>query len=152
MALDSIVTKIEPSMAGTIPPTPPWRLTPPITAGRNAFEHQAAAEIGLARTGSRGEHERAEGRQQAACDVSKKQVAFAGQAGEARRARVVTDQIERASEHGAIEQQIKQHGDDNRQCNRYRNSWYECAVIEKTAEGVGTMKTGRPPEIVVANP
>ena len=32
MAFDSMVTKIEPRIAGMMPPTPPCRLTPPITA------------------------------------------------------------------------------------------------------------------------
>ena len=74
----------------------------------DALEHQAAAEIGLARTGPRRQHQRAERRQQAARDVGQEQIASARQAREVRRARVVADQIERAAEHRAIEQQIEQ--------------------------------------------
>src|SRR5215471_14532226 len=40
--------------------------------GGDAFEHETAAKIGLARPGARGKHQRAKRRQQAAGDVSEK--------------------------------------------------------------------------------
>ena len=72
MALDNMVTKIEPSTTGTIPADPTLETYPADDCGGDALQHEAAAEIGLARTGARSQHERAKSRQQTASDIGEK--------------------------------------------------------------------------------
>src|SRR5579872_1902666 len=108
----------------------------------DTFEHQAAAEIGLSRSGPCGEHERAERRQQRTGEISKAEKAFARQAGEVGGARIIADQVKRPPEYGVIEQEIESQADENCDRQRNRNPRDEHAVIEQAAERVGHIEDG----------
>src|SRR5579883_1164790 len=110
--------------------------------GGDAFKHQAAAEIRLARSGPCGEHQRAERSQQRADEISKAEKAFARQTGEIGGAGIVADQVKRSPEYGVVQQEIESQADQDCDRQRNRNSRNEYAVIEQPAKHVRHIEDG----------
>jgi len=89
-----MVMNSEPRMTGITPPTPPCRLTPPITAAAMLSSIKLPPRLGSPEPVRAVSMSAPKAASRAAENVSEEQISPARKAGQPRRARIIADQIE----------------------------------------------------------